>query len=427
MTARWCAALLLAAWPAAGAADPHSGAIEGTAVDRTGSRPVRKVTVELSGAHVSLRVATDAAGHFAFRGLPAGDYSLDAVRTGYRPDGASSAWRGVRLDAGERKEVEIRMVVEGSISGRITDDEEAPLPGCSAQAADPAFLAGRRLLMPRAASTTDQNGEYRISGLSQGRYYVLVTCHAGIPIPHPLMAAGDPRRQSLEFVPRFYPGVPGLEGASPVDVGSGAEVRGIDLRMSRTPGGLLTGRVGAVDPALLKRPFQIVLRSASPDFNGWPFPPLFPGRDREFHFPVTPGSYLLVASAWEEGPVPVYTAELALDLKEMPPDPVQLVLVRCPDISGTVEVEGANAQPVEGLQVLLDPIESLFTAKRLSAQVNANAFTLPAVVPGRWRLSVPGQAYVKSLTIGGTEASPDAFDVPQGGTGPMRFVLSTKR
>ena len=201
-------------------------------------------------------------------------------------------------------------------------------------------------------------------------------------------------------------------------VAAGAEIRGIDIRLRRTPAGLVTGQVGATDPALLKRPFQVVLRPTSPDFDGWPFTPQFPGRDRTFRFPATPGSYLLLASAWDEGPVPTYTAQQVLDLKEMPPDPVHLVLERCPDVKGTVEVVGENAPPLEGLQVVFDPIDSLFSAQPARAQVGHDgAFTLAAVAPGRWRLSVPGQPYMKS---------PDEFEVPRSGVGPLKVVVSTK-
>jgi hypothetical protein len=308
----------------------------------------------------------------------------------------------------------------------VVEEDGTPVAGCSTQAWQLALEGGRRRLKLRGSlGRTTEAGEYRME-LERGRYYIFASCHSGLPAPHPLMALSDPRTPSLEIVPQFYPGVPGLSGATRVAVTPGAEVQGIDFRMRRTLAWTLAGRLDATDPSVLNHRAQIALRPASPEFEGGPretVPPL--DNKGTLRIAITPGSYLLVAQTTDAGAC--YTAQQFLEITGRPPDPVHLVLAPCPDVSGTVEVEGENAPAVESLQVSLHPLDLSLGGSQPQARVNKDgAFTLAGVAPGPWRLSVSDEAYVKSLTIGGTEASPYGFDLGPGGAGPLKIVLSTR-
>ncbi len=422
MSARWSAAFVLVAWSALAqsARDPGTAAIEGTVVDSVTSRPIRKAEVTLRTVPPPLDVSTDGSGHFAFRSLLAGFYPIEVKRAGYR-----TSYLVSRVEPGERSKVEIPLAPLGIVSGRVVEEDGTPVARCGVQAWQLEHGGTRQRLELRGNSGTTEAGEYRME-LERGRYYFSASCYSSLPAPHPLMAVSDPRTPSLEIVPQFYPGVPGPSGATRVGVMPGAEVQGIDFRMGRTLAWTLAGRLDATDPSALSHRARIALRPTSPEFDGGPAEPVPPLDEKgTFRIAARPGSYLLVARTTDAGRC--YNAQQFLEITRRPPDPVHLMLAPCPDVSGTLEVEGENAPAVESLQVSIHPLDYSLGGTETPAHVNKDGtFTLAAVAPGPWRLSVSGEAYVKSLTIGGTEASPYGFEVGPGGAGSLKIVLSTR-
>lgn len=62
-------------------------------------------------------------------------------------------------------------------------------------------------------------------------------------------------------VPAYYPSVTAEEMASPLDVAAGAEVRGIDIRLSRAPVYPVSGKLTGL-PATFKRRVEVTLTGA---------------------------------------------------------------------------------------------------------------------------------------------------------------------
>ena len=78
---------------------------------------------------------------------------------------------------------------------------------CYVQACNPDISKANAVLTSVAGGTgTDDKGEYRISGLAPGRYYLFAHCRAELPAPHPLLPRGDPRTPYETYVPQFYGG-----------------------------------------------------------------------------------------------------------------------------------------------------------------------------------------------------------------------------
>jgi hypothetical protein len=431
---RWCAAIFLAASPAlaqqplAPAADPATGSIEGTVFDASTAGPLRKAEVRLGGgsAPTDLRAGTDPNGHFAFRGLPAGAYWVSAQHPGY---GGSVQPTQIALQPGEQKSgIEIRLSPLGTISGRVFDEFGAPVPNCSVNALQPQTTGGRRGLMGRGGTATNDRGEYSIQGLDKGRYYVSLRCHGELEAPHPLMTARDPRRPYTVYAPQVYPGVPDTNGATRLKVTPGVETQGIDFQVSRTPAVTVRGRVDVPDPSVLSSGnvnIQLLPPSLDPA-EGTMFGAGIDPHTGEFQFhAVNPGSYILVASTNGNGPI--YLAQVPLQIGVTPPDAVRIALAPAPEMSGTVEVEGDNPPPLESLWVALEPLGPAIVTQQRRAQVSKDgAFTLPGVTPGKWRLSVQGVTYVKALSVGERDVSPYGFDLAPGAAGPIRILASNK-
>src|SRR5262249_14625265 len=120
-----------------------TGAITGALMaDDSSARPIRKAMVSLNSAEGSSgRVAvTDDSGHFQFANLPAGRFTLSAIRGGYgrtfygsrRPGrGAGTA---IALADGQRLDVSLKMPKGAVITGTVVDSFGHPLAGAGVEA-----------------------------------------------------------------------------------------------------------------------------------------------------------------------------------------------------------------------------------------------------------------------------------------------------
>lgn len=158
-----------------------TGLILGRVVDPRDQSPIAGaiVTLSLSG-FAPQRVQATSDGRFVFRALPKGNFSISTMRPGYadgaagrlRPGGAPQT---ITLNADQRLgNVEIPMWRYGSISGLVVDEHNDPMPGLTVRTLRREFVSGRRRLVQGPTDTTDDRGQYRISGLTPGEYLVVL-------------------------------------------------------------------------------------------------------------------------------------------------------------------------------------------------------------------------------------------------------------
>jgi hypothetical protein len=168
-----------------------TGSISGTVT--TGDTPpqaVRRAVLILTGASLtpSRSVLSDDQGRFSLVGLPAGNYTIAAVKPGYvsATYGEKQPGRGpgivVSLLAGQRHDgMHMRLIRGGVITGRIFDDGGRPFAGAPVTVMESRIVNGQQrfvtppvgpgaVLEPRAV--TDDRGIYRIYGLPAGEYIV---------------------------------------------------------------------------------------------------------------------------------------------------------------------------------------------------------------------------------------------------------------
>ena len=252
--------LLLAIWLA--------GSIEGRLWNPVSLAPVRKADVVVGttdGVPVK-RAVSDTQGRYSVSGLPAGRYRVAAGRAGFLPALADGV---IELRADEiRGSVDIAMQPPAVITGHVFDSEadagDEPVERVSVTA----FLKGPAGLTRAAAGQTNDEGEYRISGLAAGSY-VLRTSQADTGIGNEI------------YSPVFFPGTEDAAKATAVNLAAGSEARNLDLRIHRVLAGSVSGVVQGAGQqvavvAVARQGSVEAETTASPD-GQFVFPKLAPG------------------------------------------------------------------------------------------------------------------------------------------------------
>jgi protocatechuate 3,4-dioxygenase beta subunit len=226
---------------------PAGASIQGRVVDAQSQEPLRRAVVELSAGELprTRTTRTDDEGRYSFADLPAGRFTLRVSRPRYlsleygqrRP---FEPGRRVLLDARERLEnVDVSLPRAGVIGGRVLEPGGDPIDRVWVQLFRVGYADGQRRLVSAGRAVSNDIGEYRVSGLAPGDYYVFAREMAVAPGPHV--------HDTIGYANTFYPGVRSVEEAERVTVGLGQEVLNLDLTMPVSRAATLSGRVVRVD------------------------------------------------------------------------------------------------------------------------------------------------------------------------------------
>ena len=221
--------------------------MRGIIVAADNGSPIRRAQVRLSGQGVPSRVGTtDERGRFEFKELPAGRYTVSASKGGFvalqygqrRPSES-----GTPLDLGDGQTLD-KIVIglpRGSvITGRITDEFGEPVANATVSAMRYGYQAGARRLLPGAGQnsrdTTDDQGHFRLFGLSPGEYIVSAGLRAGSEVTDP---AGEP----TGYAATYFPGTLNAAEAQRVNVALGQETTNVTFALIATKLVRVTGAV----------------------------------------------------------------------------------------------------------------------------------------------------------------------------------------
>jgi hypothetical protein len=331
--------------------------------------------------------------------------------------------------------VDLTLTPGGSIAGRVVDEEGSPVTGCNVSAMDTDTVRGSRRLMARGGGNIDDRGEYRLTNLPKGKYYVMVRCFGTIPLPHAFIRRGpETEIPTLAYQPQLYPGVLDAASAMKVSVSPGTEASGIDFKLVPAAGVTIRGRVGLGDEESLRRPVQISLvpkDTAARDLlmkNA-----MFNRQTGSFRMEhVMPGSYDLVAISRggggpEEGS---YMARMPMEIGTTDPPPVELRLEPSASVKGVLVLEGADDKSVtvERTRIMLQPRDNEMYAPPAQGQVQKDGtFVLQNVTPGKFNVVLSGvPGFVKSVAVGDRDMPDELIDFTNGVAGPLRITISAK-
>jgi hypothetical protein len=257
-------------------AAPEYGSISGRVTNAVTGEPLKKarVTLRRSGSTGTTAVpatdsvVTDASGAFEFRNVYPGDCTLLAARPGFAGRvRASSSGMGsmvrLALASGQKvTDLKLRIDPEGVISGKVVDENGDPARNVMVSALRPSYAQGVRRLTSEGITvgSTNDLGEYRIFGLTPGRYYVQARSSASS-----LYGAGLPATADRIYPAVYYPGSLDLETAARVEVRAGAEAGNTNFTLRPAQAAKVRGRV--VDGASGQPPGRAIV-SISPAGSG---------------------------------------------------------------------------------------------------------------------------------------------------------------
>ncbi len=303
---------------------PATGLILGRVIDAATNRPMAGAVVRLAdvGApalnamapvpSAAPPVMTNAQGHFIFRPLEAGRYTLTAQLAGYMPGAFGQRRPGstgemLVVSPGQRlTDLAIRMWKYAAVSGRVLDDAGEPLVNAPVRILQRRMLAGRRQLLPLVSTYfTDDRGMYRIATLPPGDYFIAVpatsaTAPAGLGLDdvremaRGVMGSADmvmlrggftvgdwtvatsssrgldtggvvapqpsPDGRLLVFPTTFHPAASRIGDAAVVALDAGEERTDIDVRLALVPTLRVTGTVTGPEGAMAAATLTLVPR-----------------------------------------------------------------------------------------------------------------------------------------------------------------------
>jgi hypothetical protein len=244
-----------------------SGSVSGTVIAQDTQKPVRFARVQLQsvasasggqgrgGGFASAQ--TDADGTFTAVNVAPGDYYVTATAPGYIPERALlvaqvnagadanallASVPMVRVAADGTSTINVTLERGGTIAGRVSWEDGTPAAGLTvsavltaqATAQLPGPLQSLQFTGNNASAITDDRGDFRITGLTGGDYFVTTVIQSRIP------TAGR-GQQAVSSLTVYSPGVFLRSAAKAVSVRNGEERDDmqltVDLRSLRTISG----------------------------------------------------------------------------------------------------------------------------------------------------------------------------------------------
>jgi len=381
-------------------------------------------------------------GRFVFAGLAAGRYSLSAfangyVRQSYGQKSPNQPGTTIALNAEQNlKDVVFDMVPAGTITGRIYDLDNIPLPGADVVLQRFAYDAnGQRTMQIVQQARTNDLGEYRLYWVTPGKYYIRAD-YTGAPSP----MSRNPNEYfgplTEGYASTFYPGSAEPSTATEIDIAAGAELGTIDITFARTTTFKVTGRV-IVTASLPSgsRPF-VGLRPKQGGISGNIPTTINPDGSFEIRN-VPPGVYVLNATAGN--PMNSLRAEKSVDVNN---DVEGIVLTLSAGFTlpihvvfeGQQSATGTAVDPVGNMRAMLRSSDGSFAGGSIASMIDPpvlksnGLITLSQVQPGTYRLNLTPlpspDYYIKAITLGQTDALRDGLTLDQIPDKPVEVLVS---
>lgn len=284
---------------------------------------------------------TNDEGLYQLANLPAGTYRISVYAPAFVIEGGnrlSYEYGGKTVNLAEGDEIEnlnFSLVRGGVVTGKVTDEYGMPVIA-EGVVAFPLDQQGRRdnsAAVDILRWQTDDRGVYRIFGLEGGRYVI----GAGASSEDTLQPVGV----RASYKRTYYPDAVNESSAKIVEVKPGGEVKNVDIKLSRTKGYAVTGRV--IDAETDKPLAGVtvgceVAKTAIPSFK--------PGETTtnskgEFRIEgLSPNTY--VAYVFNLGQSEVYSDRVNFEITEGDVADIEIKMMRGASISGVAEVEGTR-------------------------------------------------------------------------------------
>lgn len=220
-------------------------------------QPLRGALVTIGGSPPR-EVITDDNGRFAFDGLAAGRYNLNATKPAFVVPASAIP---IDIAAGQRVDYgDLLLERGGVIAGRVLDQRGREVTGADVTLYRLQWDRGRALLgqATRARDQTDDLGQYRLFGIPPGEY---------------LLGAVMPSADQAGEVATYYPSASSPSDAETISIRSGDELSEVLLTVNAGRAGAISGKVRRSDgvPVAAARvslsPFESQVGGVRPDLR----------------------------------------------------------------------------------------------------------------------------------------------------------------
>jgi hypothetical protein len=431
--------------------------LEGRVLNATTGEPLRKANLHLRmmqslgmgpapSPMPTLGVATDAEGKFTFEDLDAGRYTLDAERNGfvrqiYGARGAGSGGTNLTLDSGqELKDIVFKLVPQGTISGRVLDEDGDPVENSGVVVYRYSYVRGHREMQQYGGANVQADGTFLIAHLSAGRYYLSAEDRRNVNGAQWGERYGGKGAEEGN-ADTFFPSAADPASAAPVDVTAGGDVRGIEIRLRKSKLYSARGKVAGAG----SQNITLYLSEKVEGRTMWPgMRYASVNRDGSFQFNrLTPGTYIMESPPDRRpGAPPSLMAYSMVTVSDHNVDGLVIAMSPGPEVSGTIKVEGwESLQPPQGqqasastvtagpqIQVSLNPTsgETRFGWPFANAE-DDGTFVIRGVMPDKYRVqanNLPEGTYIKSIHLGGEDVKKMGLDLTSGSGGALEILLS---
>jgi hypothetical protein len=404
--------------------------VQGSVTNALTGEPLRKAYLRLLptlGGKQSFHAVTDVEGKFTFEGVEAGTYQIDAQHQGFvdrEYDEQEGSGTEFKLNAGDKlADVSVKLMPQGVMTGRVTDDDGDPWPHSEVKLAKSTFKNGRRHLEFTENAEADDQGQFRIAGLTAGKYFLFAEPDKSW---ERTFRSGD---SHLELT--WYPNAPDVSGSTPLMLAAGQSLSGVEIRLRRgtSTEHLIRGKVSPMDAIPPRQPGNPY---GGPDVRATLRSDLILqesggrlGENGTFAIPVaTPGSYDVTITSGlipriALGTATVVVADRNVDdvvVEVKPPEPLR----------GVIRVEGDGNLVVSGRIVGLESLGHSIGIPQGISRTDGK-FELGSLAQESYRVSVSGasegQFYVSRIRLGDFESLDGTFSLG-GGDAPLELILS---
>lgn len=423
-------------------AGQEPGSVDGVVQSNGTGELLRRAQVILKpvGSNEGTRYQTTGEdGKFSFPSVPPGRYSITVDRDGFLRLTAARLGNYkmppvFSVRAGETVSgLDFRMIPAGVISGKVKFDDAEPAMNVAVAVYHGYYDRGRHAYAAVANGFTNDRGEYRLTGLPAGTYYVAALYRAPArPKDAVEQQATDPNgvaSKSLSYTTTFFPQTQKMSDAVAIGVQSGQEVSAVDIYLTPVHTVRVRGRVvSALSGQTVQAP-GLSLRWNDPGNTGSVAAPSDITFDKDQNFEirgVPPGQYWLLAGASENGHT--LTARVPLTVGEDDLSGVDIVLG--PEIawSGKIEIDGDSPPALNGFVLSFEPRRA--TASPVRAEVTETGDFTVSLWPNEtydvYLANAPEGVYLKSVRLANTEHLATGLECQPGETpAPIELVVST--
>jgi protocatechuate 3,4-dioxygenase beta subunit len=385
--------------------------VDGMVVNAVNSRQIPRAGVLLRNVqnpNNTMWTRADDTGRFLFKNVDPGTYRVSGDRQGFFAESRKNAMQtfvDVSVD-GHVSNVLVRLVPYAVISGRIVDDKNDPLQHVETRLYAWDYVRGRRVLSGKGSSVTDDRGEYRLSGVRPGSYFLLANYDFKKEWLRSMGDVAKTTRPDIAYLPEFFPGTTDFREAQQITLKPGDEVLE-NFAFSSHPAVSIHGRVvngisGQPAPKAVVTASWANIPAGVDSINAQA------AEDGTFEvWGLAPGSYTLRTSFQDQGEN--YTGLAQVEVGATGVSKTEIAGMPDFEMNGSVRIEGTQPPPMRYVSVEFMTVgDSPFNIFRVGAGGPKFLIQGKLHLETHYRVNavnLPDDYYLKSVAVAGREVS----------------------